>query len=132
MACVMHTCKSAMFFWSAAAEVACSAASSVLAFSSRSKQPVSAAISISCLQQMQDCTITLLWCYAGMTGFGLHSLAYVAGRPFHDTKQVPSSCTQALDVLAHSLMLCLGVVLFLEAKLVIEAVSDSPPKFLRY
>ena len=54
------------------------------------------------------------------------------GTPFHDMKQVPSSCTQALDVLAHSLMLCLGVVFFLEAKLVIEAVSDSPPKFLRY
>jgi hypothetical protein len=54
------------------------------------------------------------------------------GIPFHDMKQVPSSCTQALDVLAHSLMLCLGVIFLLEAKLVIEAVSDSPPKFLRY
>ncbi len=54
------------------------------------------------------------------------------GTPFHDMKQVPSSCTQALDVLAHGFMLCLRVIFLLEAELVIEAVSDSPPKFLRY
>jgi len=54
------------------------------------------------------------------------------GIPFHDMKQVPSSCTQALDVQAHGLMLCLGVIFLLEAELVIEAFSDSPPEFLRY
>ena len=47
-------------------------------------------------------------------------------------QQVPSSCTQALYVLAHGLMLCLGVLLLLEAELMIETVSDAPAKFLGY
>lgn len=49
------------------------------------------------------------------------------GIPFHNMKQVPSSCSQALDMLAHGFMLCLGVIFLLKAELVIEAVSDSPP-----
>lgn len=46
-------------------------------------------------------------------------------------KQMPTSCTQALDVLAHGFMLRLRVFLLLEAQLVIEAVIDAPAELLR-
>lgn len=47
------TCKSARFACKAAADAACAAVSSLLAFSSRSKHPVRAVISRACLSIAQ-------------------------------------------------------------------------------
>lgn len=45
-------------------------------------------------------------------------------------EQVPPCSPQALDVLTHRLMLCLGIFLLLEAELVIETICDCPAQLL--